>query len=457
MATEKPPQPRPAAASREIARGKVLRIGVILGDKIVEEKLMSDRGPVTIGQSARNTFPVPSPELPRSFTLFEQVGGKMMLNVAESMDGRISEAGEVATLTQLRASGKVQRKGPVVQIPLGDDARGKILVGELTLLFQFVTPPPVQPRPQLPHSVRGSIADRIDPYLAVILSVSMVVHLLGWGYFKYVVEEPKAVTPDTIPDQFARVVMQVPRPPAPKPAEPGPEKADEDTTPEVTDKPRDTKPGPETTKEPVTREAIAARVEGAAPIRVLKSLSAKGQGPIGVGSDKESWEDLDKGLRNVGSGSVVASVGTAGQETRGAGTAEVAAGKEVGVTGPSGPKATGREKVEEEVKVSGRAERIVDIDSGGMDPDKVASTIKSRYQNRVNACYMRALKANPNLAGRVDLDFTVGIAGNVIKANAKGFDAGVDECIEREARTWRFGKPEAPAVFQTTFILRRVN
>lgn len=452
MTTGQTPAQNP---SSHPAGPRLLRIGVILGDKIVEEKLIRDNKPVTIGQSGKNTFPVPSTELPRSFTLFQKIRGQTFLCVSASMDGRVSDGPRVETLEQIRTSGRVARQGQIWQIHLSDDARGKIIVGDLTLLFQFVPAPPLQPKPQLPQAVLGSFADRVDPYLAVILSVSMVAHLLVWGYFKYVVEEAKPVTPDVIPDQFAHVVMERPKPPPAPPEQPGPEKPVEETKKE-TDRKEPSKAADRS--EPMTRETITARVESAAPIRVLRSLSAKGQGPLAIGSDnKAAWDDLDKGLAKVGTGDVVASVGTQHQETRGTGTAEVASGKEVGVTGPSGPRVTGAEKVEEEVRVTGRAERIVDIDSGGLNPDKVASTIRQRYQARVNACYQRALKSNPNLGGKVTVSFTVGIAGNVVKASADGFDSGVDQCIAREARTWRFDKPEAPAVFEIPFILRRAN
>src|SRR5215475_503498 len=78
-------------------RPKILRSGVILGDKIVDERLVRDRGPVTIGQSAKNTFAVPAAELPRSWTLFhvDAKTGKYVLTVADSMDGRISDGGQV--------------------------------------------------------------------------------------------------------------------------------------------------------------------------------------------------------------------------------------------------------------------------------------------------------------------------------------------------------------------------
>jgi outer membrane biosynthesis protein TonB len=448
-------QPTPAKPRPTENRPKILRIGVILGDKIVEERLVRDRGPVTIGQSAKNTFAVPSPELPRSWTLF-QVDHKTnlyQLTVADSMDGRISEAGQVQTIAQLKASGRVAKQGQAWVVPLTEAARGKVVVGEMTLLFQFVQAPPVQPRPQLPHSVRGSLADRIDPYLAVIMSVSLVAHGLTWAYCKYIVEEPPPPPPDVIPDQFARVVIERPKPIQPK------EELKKDDKATGAEKKADDKKAralePKKEPAPVDRQSIEEKVASAAPLRVLNQLGARGNGPLGnLTGDKQAWEDLDKGLSKVGSGNVVASVGTtSGQTIRGAGNSDVATGKEVGVTGPTGPAATGGEKVEKEVKVQGRTESFQDIEAAGLDPDVVSKTIKSRYQGRVNACYQRALKTNPTLRGRVDLEFTVGPAGNVVKSNAKGFDGGVDDCINREARTWRFNKPEGPATFALTFVL----
>lgn len=453
--------------SKAAPRGKILRIGVILGDKIVEERLIRDRGPVTVGQSAKNTFSVPATELPKSWTLFEVRDGKYILAIADSMDGRLSEGGQVSTIAQLKSSGTLQQAGPGWLIPLTDATRGKIIIGEMTLLFQFVTAPPIQPRARLPHSVRGSFADRIDPYLAVILSVSLVVHGLFWAYAKFIVEDP---VPPPPADRFtyAEVKLKPPAAQMPKPiAAKEPDKAATPTEapkPEESKKPRAPEP-PKPTAPPQPAAAgtpegdVSERVARAAPLKVLNQLAGKGNGPLGdVTGDKSSWEDLDKGLAKVGSGSVVASVGTThGQTTRGTAAGDVAAGKEVGVTGPTGPAQTTAEKVEKEIKIAGNAGKIEDIESNGLDPDKVASTIKSRYQARVNACYQRALKTNANLGGKVTVSFTVGVAGNVIKASAEGFDPGVDECITREARTWRFDKPEAPAVFEIPFILRRLN
>jgi hypothetical protein len=51
-------------------RQRILRIGVLLGGKIVEERLIRERTSVTIGQSMKNTFSIPIEGLPLERTLF---------------------------------------------------------------------------------------------------------------------------------------------------------------------------------------------------------------------------------------------------------------------------------------------------------------------------------------------------------------------------------------------------
>ena len=193
-------------------------------------------------------------------------------------------------------------------------------------------------------------------------------------------------------------------------------------------------------------------------IRTLNQLSAKGKNGTTIAtSDKEAWGDLDKGLKKVGQEGGVQIATTTSGGTRSTGSGEYASGKEVGVGGPTGPGTTTGEKKEEAIKTRADTGKLEGDDSAGLDPNIVASTINRLYKARVNACYQRGLKGNPNLQGRVDIGFTVGVAGNVIKANVHGFDPSVDQCIELEVRRWRFSKPESPAEFEIPFILRKLN
>ncbi|HEV7557128.1 MAG TPA: hypothetical protein VGO00_16790, partial [Kofleriaceae bacterium] len=171
-----------AAARQQRSRGpggprqRILRIGVLLGGKIVEERLIRDRAPVTIGQSMRNTFSIPIEGLPHEFTLFALDEGRYSLRFLPRMDGRLSDTGgQVNTLDALKQRG-AQNHGGYYQVALTESARGKLSFGDLTILFQFVTEPPRQPKPMLPASVRGTFADRFDPRLSVILGASIIIH-----------------------------------------------------------------------------------------------------------------------------------------------------------------------------------------------------------------------------------------------------------------------------------------
>ena len=158
-------------------RGRILRVGILLGGTIVEERLIRDRTPVTIGQSMRNTFSIPVEGLPLEFTLFALDDGRYSLRFLPRMEGRLSDSGgQVHTLDALRGHGAANH-GSYHEIAVTESARGKLSLGDLTILFQFVTEPPRQPKPMLPASVRGTLADRFDPQLSMILAASIVLHL----------------------------------------------------------------------------------------------------------------------------------------------------------------------------------------------------------------------------------------------------------------------------------------
>jgi len=120
---------------------KVLRVGVIQGDKMVEERIIRRRETVTVGASERNHFIISA--LPGSFELFQLVGPDYILNFTEAMRGRVGLAGGVEKLENLRASGAARNAGQYWQVKLSDSSRGRVTIGDTTLLFQFIDAPPV--------------------------------------------------------------------------------------------------------------------------------------------------------------------------------------------------------------------------------------------------------------------------------------------------------------------------
>src|SRR5439155_170974 len=86
------------------------------------------------------------------------------------------------------AKGRIAAGGRIVDLAgqgslaLGEDARGKIVVGRVTLLFQLVEPPPAQARPQLPLAVKAGLP--VDWRLTIIAALSFLAHfgLVGAMY-----------------------------------------------------------------------------------------------------------------------------------------------------------------------------------------------------------------------------------------------------------------------------------
>ena len=153
---------------------KVLRIGLVQAGRVIEERIIKQRTSVTVGQSEKSTFVVPTPNIPPAFKLFELIGNDYYLNFVDGMNGRVALATGISDLANLR--GQAKRVGPAYQVRLTEEARGKVIIGDVTFLFQFVAPPPPQPRPQLPLSVKGGIASQIDWTLTIIAAFSFMFH-----------------------------------------------------------------------------------------------------------------------------------------------------------------------------------------------------------------------------------------------------------------------------------------
>ena len=196
-------QPIPGATPKV----KILRIGIIQGGRIVEERLVRKRENITIGQSAKNMFVVLSDALPRNWLLFELSGNGYVAHFSDGMDARIAVGNEIISLSQLKQTGKIQKRGASWVLPLDERSRGKITLADMTILFQFVTPPPPQPRPQLPASVRGSALSDVDWFFTTIAAVSFLLHLIFVIYLRNV-DWPRKPDIEAIPDRFVQMVVK---------------------------------------------------------------------------------------------------------------------------------------------------------------------------------------------------------------------------------------------------------
>jgi hypothetical protein len=435
---------------------KVLRIGVVQSGRVSEERIIKQRTHVTVGPSEKNMFVISTSSVPATFRVFELIGNDYHLNFLDGMTGRIALPTGISDLAVLKGQARRTSQG-AYQIRLTEDSRGKVVIGDTTFLFQFVAPPPIQPKPQLPVAVlRGASA--IDWNTTIIAALSFLFHflLLGSIYSDWL---------DPIVDDEANVsgvIDSLKSLPPPPPVEDKPEeKADDTAKPEKAAEKAPAPaaaaaPGPKPAGQMSEKQAAALHNElDQLEMQTLGALASSGPATAGVLKGSEvATTALDQaaassagvgagtgdlklgsggGAIRPGMGGTLAGIGSSGRTTgtEGAGTAAK-------VAGPKGNANVGGASV-----------------SGGTVGN--ASRVVAGMRAGFRACYQRGLADNPDAAGAVTLTIRVGPGGEVqsVSASSGSLPASVVSCVKARAQAAQFDAPEGgSAVIQVpvTFV-----
>ena len=442
-----------AAQSRQ---AKVLRIGIIQDGKIVQERLIKAGESVTVGESAKNTFVFPKTHLPSSeFAVFRASGKGYVLQFTDKMRGKISSGGAVVALQKLVSDPSVTRKGGLAQLPLTEQDRGKITVDSVTILFQFVAPPPVQAVKAIQQmDFRPRMLEDDDPvflgFLAIWSALAFVLVVWVWN------TEPREFMLDDIPDRFARIIVKD-KEPVIDPIEIEDMEGtaiEREVEKEASDsEPSDARPESEAEKVKAEKEKQDDLIQ-ASPL-LLKILGTTGESSAGVvenlwTAEEQGLGDIDKALQETSGVTLSAKdAGLRGGNTGKEGSADIGdlkglgGGKGGDVSGPS-------------VKVKPR----VTAQAGNIDGEGDENAIKSvvtRYSGQLTYCYESRLKVIPSLGGRIEVGWVV--EGGTVRGapfvvvNNTG-DAELADCIAKKIRRWEFpadvnGDLTWPFVFQT--------
>ncbi|HEU5074269.1 MAG TPA: AgmX/PglI C-terminal domain-containing protein [Polyangiaceae bacterium] len=459
--TQKTHSTRPGqmtAVMRAVAASgpKVLRIGLVQDGRVIEERIIKQRSHVTIGPSEKSMFVISSTTVPPSFRLFELVGTDYFLNFLDGMGGRVALPTGISDLNVLKGQARRTPQG-AYQVRLTEDSRGKVVVGDLTFLFQFVAPPPVQPKPQLPVAVyRG--ASSIDWPTTIIAAFAFLVHFLAIGaiYSDWL---------DPIVDEevsMAGLVDTMKNLPPPPPVEEE-EVVDETPTEKAEEK------AAEAPKSQATQgqnkgntggamsEAQAAALSNELDqleMATLGALANTGPATAGVlrGGDvptsaldaaAASGAGVGIGGLNIGTGGTAIRPGQggglAGIGQTGRGTGEGAGAEKIVKQGPKGSADVGGAAV-----------------SGGTvsNASRVVAGMRAGFRN----CYNRGLAQNPDSQGSIRLSIRVGPGGEVQSVTAVpagNLPGSVVGCVKARASAAQFAPPEggnAVVVVPVTFV-----
>lgn len=428
---------------------KVLRIGVIQDGKIVQERLIKAGDPVTIGESPKNTFVFPKTQLKTpEFTLFKPSGKGYILQFTDSMNGKISAGGAVVALKKLIDDPSVAKKNGVATLPLTDQDRGKITLDSITVLFQFVAPPPIKAvTPIQQMDFRPRLIEEDDPvflgFLGIWTALGIVLAIWVWQ------TEPKQYTLDDVPERFVKIIVDEP-PPVPI-VVPQPEDVGKEVAKEADNS---KSKGAKSAGPPAKTDAQSKSDMIAKSALLMKLIGTKGESKGGVvenlwSDDEQGLGDIDKALGDAGG-----ATGDAAQATRvvGAGGTGVQQGGGINQIGGgqggdvAGPKVTVRSTVS-----AGSGS----VDTVAGDEGQVTSTVK-KYAGQLMYCYEKLLKVDPTLEGRVEVGWTVGnglVSGTpYIIANTTE-NAELADCVVKKIRRWEFppdvaGEMSWPFLFQ---------
>lgn len=451
---------------------KVLRIGLVQGGKVIEERVIKKRDHVTIGPSEKSLFVIPSKNIPPNFRLFELIGGNYVLNYLDGMTGRVALKTGITDLVALRGQAKRANVGgaQAYQVALSEDARGKVVIGETTFLFQFVAPPPVQPKPQLPMSVKSGLANDMDWNITIIAAFSFLFHFGAVGSIYSDWMDP--VIDDSVNvAQLLESVKQLP--PPPQLETPTDTTVDAEAT-ATADAAEEAAPkakaspgggagaGPKGSGQPMAdaRAAAISNELNQLDIQMLGALNSSGQATSnvlnsgvlpssllndaaasGAGVSQGGVAGLNMGTGSGGSMRPGAGggQGLAGIGNTGKGEGQATAGKTEKVKGPKGSVGVGGPSM-----------------SGGTVPG--AGAVVARMAAGFRRCYNRGLAENPNMSGSVRITARIGPNGEVLGASPSGgggLSGTVISCVVSRVASAQFSPPEgggATLVIPVTFV-----
>lgn len=456
---------------------KVLRIGLFRDKKIVEERIVRRRETVSVGTAAKNHLIIKAgtlpPKLESRFELFQLVGDDYILNFTKEMTGKVALPGGVLKLDHLRETGAARDAGTYFQIKLADTSRGNIRMGDFTVFFEFVSAPPITPKPQLPAAVQRGFIKNIDWTFTTWVIFS---YMLFFGFIIYMENADWEVDrgAQEVPESLARLIFEAPiEPPVteeePEPGEGEGEDEEEEKGKAAEKKPAkaEGEPAPGAGEPTATAEGRARIAQEAAAQAEAMLLGALGEGGGALG------DVLAGGAVTGNAAEVLAQASGVGVATKSeAGTLRTrsggGSGQQAGLgslkKGKGAGKAASEGQAVQEREVRGSVGMRSGGDIGGsgeFDAATVQRQIKQRLKS-ITRCYEAELRKNPSLAGKVTVTFTIQERGNVTDARASENttgSSGVADCVTRTISRFRFNPgPEGGSVtFRYPFVFQPQN
>jgi len=411
-----------------------LRIGVVIAGQLVEERVFSAARPISFGQSLRCALSVPVEGVPREHVLFARDEGAFVLHVAPNMTARVGIGDRIEAVTD--------------SIRLAPGARGKLVLGDLTLLFQDVATV-VRPKPQLPASLRARPFDR---RLALIIGASLFVHIgiAAWAWNADT--DVTVLGMRDIPSEFRQETIDVQLPDFVEPQTPTQTPTQTAVAPPVAPPHRIVQPVRTLPSDPEQLARDASR---------MASILTGDDGAHGFGGMNHRQPGADLARQMDDAQNRVVTIGDNGHTSRNDGSARLGDGHELHVDNPEAmiPAETIHER-------TGTARIVLqplpgDGERTTLSPESVLDKIQTAYLPGLQRCYHLGQNEDATLEGKVRIELTVDEHGRVTDPVASGLTDKVDSCIQHFMSSWHFGIPRdkggepTDATFKIALVLKK--
>jgi TonB family protein len=415
---------------------RVLKIGLIQDGVLVEDTVLGKQQGLSVGTDPKNTLLINDPSLPRRHQLIDWSAKGYRLQFLPEMKGRLLIDEHFVDFAKLIATGQAAKSGAGYEVLLKPDYKGKIAVGESTILFQLV-PPPAPPAPVvLPKEIRGGFFRNIDIMFVAILIFSALAHTGAALYLQTMnpgEEEIIQVAAEQLVAKFDKEDIIVPEE----------KKKDDEAAGAEKKKGGGAKGG-----------GTEVKVESKGVLSLLTRASGNGaMADLLKGGIGDNLKDAMNGIGGVRIGKE----GDTGGGTRGDGTGGPGSGSgtgigDIGSIGSGGSADTGNRSahmVKAKLATGGGGV------TGKIDAEKVRGYIRSQLGG-VRHCYEMQLNVDRNLQGKVKVLFSIDSSGSVASCSVTENSMGntlVGDCVCRRVEHWRFPPPdEGTVTVSYTFI-----
>jgi hypothetical protein len=428
---------------------RVLKISVFQKGHMIDELAVTDQKQVSIGYLKENTIVLPSEDKnPASQTIFEKSPESYDLVLNGRMEGKIIINEKVQSVKTLLNSDSVKRiKEDICILPLTVKTRGKIVFGDINLIFQFVKPHFSIPRMDLPGLAKGAWLKNIDEkfFLALFTSFILQTGLAGGIDIFYRTsgqyQQKQISGEDNVLMRLFAYSMKIKK--MKEPARARQKQSGEDPVNPDKD-PAGNRQTYDSEKSERYRESLI-KVQNQSVLRYIGSKYHDGNVTLENGSPPVRLTSL---WDLKGSIKVLTYDDFSLYDT-------VTRIKNTGSINPPDVKKD-VENLKPDYSLNGYLKK--GGSAGSIDIEKVGQTFKRRMPV-ISKCFEEKLQINPDLTGKVTVKFTIDKNGKIKNIAAivnTTKDEDLANCIIQKMRDWKFYSPsEGEPSFIYSFVLKK--